>query len=193
MARELRLEGRRLIIAGHSFGALLAMHWAAARSDVSRVVCFSTPLYRDAREADERIRTMGRVERLFGTQGAVPRALCGWMCRHRAAAEWAAVALEPRFPVTITRMAVHHSWASYVGAMNSVIRHGGWDASLAELDAAGIPVLLADGDRDPVPFPGRARELATRHRNVTIATYHGAGHQLPITHPSWCARALLAT
>ena len=49
MAQELDLAGRALTLAGHSFGALLALHWAARRHDVERVVCFCTPLYRDAR------------------------------------------------------------------------------------------------------------------------------------------------
>lgn len=190
MAGELQLDGRALTVAGHSLGGLLALHWAARRPDVEAVACFSTPLYGDALEADERIRAMGRIERLFGAQGPVARTLCGWMCRHRTIAQWVAVALEPRFPVAITRMAVRHSWASYVGAMNSVIRHGGWQAPLAALEAAAVPVLLADGARDPVPVPGRAGELALRHRNVTVATHPGAGHQLPLSNPRWCADRL---
>ena len=190
MARELQFDGRALTVAGHSFGALLALHWAARRCDVRQVVCFSAPLYVGADEADERIAAMGRIERLFGPQGPVPRALCGWMCRHRAIAQWIAVAAEPRWPVAITRMAVRHSWASYTGAMNGVIRHGRWETPLAALAAAGVPVLLADGAHDPVPVPGRAAEVAARHRDVTAATHPTAGHQLPITHPSWCVNLL---
>jgi len=192
MARELGLDGRPLTLAGHSLGGLLALHWAARRDDVERVVCFSTPLYADAREADERIRAMGRIERLFATQGPVPRALCSAMSRHRATAQWVATAFEPRFPVTVTRMAVRYSWASYLGAMNGVIRCGGWEAPLAALDRAAIPVLLADGAHDPVPAPARASELAGRHGNVTVATHPAAGHQLPLTEPGWCADRLVA-
>jgi len=190
MARELQLDGRELTVAGHSFGALLALHWAARRSDVVRVVCFGAPLYADSREADERIAAMGRMEQLFAPQGSVSRAVCGWMCRNRAIAQWVAVAIEPRLPVAIARMAVLHSWASYLGAMNSVIRRAAWQTPLAALDAAGVTVLLADGARDPVPSPGRTSELATRYANVAIATHATAGHHLPITHPSWCVNLL---
>ena len=100
------------------------------------------------------------------------------------------VAVEPQWPVAITRMAVRHSWASYTGAMNGVIRHGGWQTPLAMLEAAGVPVLLADGADDPVPVPGRIDDVAGSYGNVTAATHATAGHQLPITHPSWCVNRL---
>jgi pimeloyl-ACP methyl ester carboxylesterase len=190
MARELGLDGRPLTVAGHSLGALLAVHWAARRTDVERVVCFSAPLYRDPGEADERVQAMGRVERLFATQGPVPHALCWWMSRCRPLAQWVAVALEPGLPVAVTRMAVRHTWASYTAAMNDVIGCGGWAGPLAALEQAGTPVVLADGARDPVPVPGRAAELAALHANIALATHGGAGHQLPITHASWCADLL---
>ena len=38
---------------------------------------------------------MGHIQRLFGPQGLVPRALCVWMCRPRAIVQWIAVAAEP--------------------------------------------------------------------------------------------------
>ena len=52
--------------------------------------------------------------------------------------------------------------------------------------AARVPGLLADGAHDPVPVPGRSTEVAARYRNSTAATHRTAGHQLPITHPTWC-------
>ncbi len=190
MAHELQLDGCKLTVAGHSLGAVLALHWAARRTDVQSVVCFSAPLYAGADEADERIAAIGVMERIFAPQGAVSRAVCGWMCRHRAIAQWIAVALQPQWPVAIARMAVRHSWASYLGALNGVIRHGGWETSLRALDAAHVPVLLADGAGDPVGVPARASELAARYRNVTAVTHPTARHELPITHPNWCVHRL---
>lgn len=186
MARDLELDGRALTVVGHSLGALLALHWAARRSDVAGVVCFCAPLYVDADEADERIGAMGSMERLFALEGPTSSAMCGWMCRHRGIAQWVAVALEPQLPVAIARMAVRHSWASYLGAMNGVIRHSMWETSLVALQAANVPVLLAEGHADPVPVPGRASELAGRHSNIATATHASADHLLPITHPTWC-------
>jgi len=190
MARELELDGRPMTIAGHSFGALLALHWASGRSEATRAVCFSTPLYRGAGEADARMAAMGPIERLYASQGIVPRALSGSMNRFGAIAQWVAVAFEPRWPMAVTRMVVRHSWASYTGAMNGVIRHGGWEGPLRSLENRGVPVLLADGARDPVPVPGRAVELAASHVTVTVDTHATAGHQLPMTHPGWCVERL---
>ncbi len=190
MARELGHDGRPMTIAGHSFGALLALHWGARRAEAGRVVCFSAPLYEGAEEADARMAAMGPIERLYAPQGIVPRTLSGCMNRCGAIAQWIAVAVEPRWPVAVTRMVVRHSWASYAGAMNGAIRHGGWEAPLRTLQTRGIPVLLAGGALDPVPVPGRASELAARHANVVSATHATAGHQLPITHPGWCVELL---
>lgn len=190
LARALDLDGRPITVAGHSLGALLALHWAARRTDVEAVVCLSASLYADAGEADRHIATLGLVDRTYGRQGAAARIACGWTCRCRPVAQWIAVALEPRWPVAVTRMAVRHSWSSYTGALNGVIRAGGWDAPLRELHAAGVPVLLADGARDPLAVAGRANELASRYDNIATATHPTAGHQLPITHPTWCADRL---
>jgi len=179
-----------MTVAGHSFGALLALHWAARRTDVEEVVCWSASLYADADEADRHIATLGLVDRTYGRQAGAARIACGWMCRYRPIAQWIAVALEPRWPVPVTRMAVRHCWASYIGALNGAIRAGGWAEPLRVLDAGGIPILLADGAVDPLVVTGRAAELAARYANVTSVLHATAGHQLPITHPIWCADRL---
>ena len=192
LARDLGLDGLRITVAGHSFGALLALHWAARRSDVERVVCWSASLYADGAEADRHIATLGLVDRTYGAGGGVARAACGWMCRYRPIAQWIAVAAEPRFPVLVARMAMRHCWGSYLGALNGVIRAGAWEPPLRALHAAGVPVLLADGACDPLVVAGRASELAARYDNVATALHPTAGHQLPITHPTWCADHLTA-
>jgi len=87
-------------------------------------------------------------------------------------------------------MGVRHTWLSYLAAMNGVIRHAGWEGALHDLEAAGVPVLLANGARDPVPVPGRAAELADGHPNVEAVEHPTADHELPISDPAWCARAL---
>ncbi len=190
LARELELDGRRITVGGHSLGALLALHWAAGRTDVEQVVCFSASLYADGGEADRHIAALGLVDRTYGAGGPVARVACGAMCRHRPIAEWIAVAAEPRFPVLVTRMAMRHCWGSYAGALNGVIRTGGWEAPLSALHAAGVAVLLADGVCDPLVVDGRASELAARYDNIATALHPTAGHQLPITHPAWCADRL---
>ncbi len=190
MLAALDLEAAPLTLVGHSLGALLALQWAARRSHVQEVVALSAPLYRDTVEADERIRGMGWMERLFGLEGPVAAGACAWMCAHRTTAQCVAVALEPKWPVAIARMGVRHTWPSYLGAMNSVIRNPGWEQPVRQLDAAGVPMLLAEGARDPVPVPGRSTELAARYRNVNVIAHPTADHELPMTEPAWCIKLL---
>jgi pimeloyl-ACP methyl ester carboxylesterase len=82
---------------------------------------------------------------------------------------------------------MRHCWGSYLAALYGVIRAGGWEAPLRALHADGIPVLLADGACDPLMVKERASELAACYDNVATAVHPTAGHQLPITHPTWCA------
>ncbi len=180
----------RLTVVGHSLGGLLALHWASRRSDVERVLCFCAPLYHSPVEADARIQGMGWMERVFALEGPVAKATCAWMCRHRGTAQWVSVAIEPQWPVPIARMGVRHTWPSYLAAMNGVIRHGGWESALQDLETGGVPVLLANGAQDPVPVPGRAAELAARHANIEAVQHPTADHELPISHPVWCVGAV---
>ncbi len=185
MLTELGLDDLPLTLVGHSLGGLLVLHWAARRPHVERVIALCAPLYVSAAEADERIARLGWLERLFALEGPAAAAMCAWMCRHRTAAAWLMVVLEPRWPLIIARYGVRHTWASYLGAMNGVIRRGGWESALRQLEARQVPVILAEGARDPVPVPGRADALAVEHANVRVLTHPTADHELPITDPAW--------
>lgn len=190
MATALELDGTDIVVAGHSMGALLALHWAARRSDVTRVVGFCAPLYRSAKEADDHITAMGVLERLFALNGPLAKATCALMCRYRRTAQWVSVAISPQWPVPMARAGVLHNWDSYLGGMDTIIRAGGWVDAIAELDARMVPVVLADGARDPVPVAGLAEDIAARHSMVETQRHPDAGHDLPLTHPHWCLRLL---
>ncbi|MGI8692944.1 MAG: alpha/beta fold hydrolase [Geodermatophilaceae bacterium] len=183
----LGLDLRPTIVAGHSMGGALALRWAAAHTDqVRAVVAFGAPLYRGRAEADEHVAAMGGMETLLATDGWLPRTVCAWMCRHRTAASWIAVAHRPDLPVAVARSGVKHTWATYGGSMDGLIRDTGWQAALDTLRRAGIPVSLVAGAIDPVPVAGLAAELATTHANVTAIVHPSADHGLPLTDPAWC-------
>lgn len=79
MADDLGLDDGPLVVAGHSMGGVLALHWAAHRPNTRRVVAFCPPLYSDLDEANRHIREMGRREPLFALEGRVARLACaGW-------------------------------------------------------------------------------------------------------------------
>ena len=190
MARELALDGSDLTVAGHSMGAVLALHWAAQRRDVRRVVLFCAPLYVDRDEAIRHVQAMGLLERLFAFESPLAARTCALMCKYRHLAQWMAVAISPQWPVPLARQGVLHTWPAYLGAMNGIIQGPGWLEALAALDARHVPIVLADGARDPVPVAGRARTLANRFPSVTMRLHESAGHDLPVAYPQWCADLL---
>jgi pimeloyl-ACP methyl ester carboxylesterase len=190
MAADLGLDGVPMTIVGWSLGALVALHWAARRTETTDVVGFCAPLYRTSEEADTHIRAMGIMEQLFALESPLARLTCRLMCRYRRQAQWLSVAISPQWPVPVARSGVQHTWDSYLGAMNDIIRDSPWPDALATLDARGVPVTLADGGADPVTVTGLSDHLAETHRCVTTRRHAEAAHDLPLGYPSWCLDVL---
>lgn len=189
--RAIGLDRRPTIVAGHSMGGALALRWAATHTDQARaVLAFGAPLYRDRAEAGGHVAGMGRMEALLAGDGWLPRTVCAWMCRHRTVASWIAVAYRPDLPVAVARSGVKHTWATYSGSMDGLIRDPGWGAALARLRRAGIPVSLVAGSRDAVPVAGLAAELAHTHPNISVVVHPYADHGLPLTDPEWCRQLI---
>lgn len=181
------LGDARLVVAGHSMGAMLAMHLAARRSaQVDKVVMWSAPVARDRRRARQAIRRMGLLERLFALDGRLSRAACHWMCRHRTAAALVAMVLNPSVPSALALGSVRHTWPAYRDSMDGVVLDQTWRGALQQLCDAGVPVLLAAGEDDDVADAHFHRQLARRYPNVSVRTTPGAGHLLPITDPEAC-------
>lgn len=187
---KLGLESRPAMIVGHSMGASLALRVAARHAPTRAVVAFDAPLYRTREEADERVRHMGWFEALLA-QGPVAERVCLWMCENRTVAQGVAVALSPRLPVAVARDAVQHTWRGYIAGFDALVRDPSWEESLRELESRSVVVRLVDGIGDPVPVPGRARELARAHANVAAIRLPG-GHRLPLSDPVGCAAVVLA-
>ncbi|MBW0090054.1 alpha/beta fold hydrolase [Pseudonocardia sp. KRD-184] len=193
MLEALHLHRRPLITAGHSMGSILALRWAAELGGrVRAVVGICPPLYRDAAEADEGLRRMGRMEAFLAGDGPLPRAMCAWMCAHRTTASWLAVAARPDLPVPIARAAVKHTWDTYRGSLVDIIRNPAWEPALQHLGATGVPISLLEGAHDPVPVPGRAAELLAAVPVGTHRVRPHAGHYLPMTGAAWCATQIAA-
>jgi pimeloyl-ACP methyl ester carboxylesterase len=191
MIKSLNLGERRLVIAGHSMGALLALYWGARwPKRVEKIAAFSAPLYENQEEAQQKVRQMGWKERLFALDGPYGRRMCAWMCEHRDFASYLAILAKPELPIAISRAGVLHTWRSYLGGM-SVIVQGTWRASLQILEEENVPVVLADGINDTVVDHVLAAQLQAKHRNIRRLIHPWATHYLPLEEPSWSTQALL--
>lgn len=192
VAAALELDDRPLTIAGHSMGAVLALHWAARRPTVQRVVSFCGPLYLNSEEARQRIGAMGLLESLFALESPLAAGTCALMCSYRRVAQWVSVAVSPEWPVHLARQGVLHTWPSYLGGMNGIIVNAGWTEALQRLENRRVPVVLADGATDPVPVRGRSAQLERQYLCVTSVAHPKAGHDLPVAYADWCATVLSA-
>lgn len=156
MLAALGLTQAPLVVVGHSMGGPLALRFAARHtSQVRTVITLCAALYRDDAEADARIALMGPFEAALTGDGPLPNRLCAWVCRHRSIAGWVAVVIRPDLPVAVARSGVKHTWDSYRGALDGLLRAPDWEPALDRIAAADIPVVLVEGGADPVPVPGR--------------------------------------
>ncbi len=190
MLAALGLDDAPLTVVGHSMGAVLALHWASSRPTTRRVVSFCGPLYTSHEEAARHIRRMGLLERFYALETPLAERTCALMCEYRVLAQWVAVAVSPEWPVRLARQGVLHTWTSYLGGMNGVIQRAGWLQALEALEAAQVPVVLADGAHDAVPVTERNLRLAERFRCVEAIQHPEAGHDLPVAYPDWCIRII---
>ena len=185
------LDRRRTVVAGHSLGGLLALHWAAQHVEhVDTVAAFAAPLYCSREEARRHVNAMGPLYRVLSGDGPLPAAMCAWMCAHRHLSALVAVAARPDLPVPVAKAAVQHTWESYTGVMDGVIAASDWMRSLETLAGSGVPVTLADGAHDPVLVRGRATALAEQMPTVRHVQHPRADHGLPLTDPRWCVGLL---
>ena len=174
-----------LVVVGHSLGAVLALHWAARRAGIDRVVAFSAPLYDSEDEARRHIARMGPLERFFALESPLARWTCSTMCTFRGVAQWVAVAISPEWPIRIARHGVLHTWPAYLGVMNGIILNPEWRDALDMLSRRGVPVVLANGARDPVPVKRRAARLAHESQSIVYVEHATATHDLPVSFPDW--------
>lgn len=135
----LDLDRQPTFVVGHSMGGALAIRWAATNPDRTQaVVTFGAPLYRTRAEANQRMGSMSPMTALLVSAGRLPRAACAWMCRHRSVASWLAVVIRPDLRIIVARSGVNHTWASYSGSLDGLVRAGDWAASLHALNERGF-------------------------------------------------------
>jgi pimeloyl-ACP methyl ester carboxylesterase len=193
MATALGLDDRRLVVAGHSMGGLLAWQWAAGRVEqVDGVVTWCTPLLRDPDEARRALHAKAPGLGWIGVPGRLSRTLCTQLCTRRPGlAQWLYVLLYPKLPVVLARQLTQHTWSSYAPTMNEVVlAEPAWRAALRSLEQAGVPVLHAVGARDALAPPASLARLGEDAGALSVVAHPTGDHLLPLTESAWCADLL---
>ena len=190
MVLALDLANAKFVVAGHSLGALIALHWTARRAgQVDAVVTFGAPFFRNETEARRQLKAMGPIESLFAQDSPLAEKSCALMCAHRDLAQFLAVALSPDLPVPVSSKAVSHTWPAYRGALG--VFFADWKTAIDQLEQRGVRMTLISGDKDRSQVKGLAAQLAATFSCVSEIRVKDAGHILPITHGKFCAEELL--
>ncbi|CAN5309522.1 hypothetical protein BH20VER2_BH20VER2_07230 [soil metagenome] len=185
MMDALGLANARIVVGGHSFGGLLALHWAARNAArVDAVVTWGAPLFRDQKEGRERLGEMGMLEKLFAQDSPLARKSCEWMCAHREASRLLAIVLSPDLPVAVSKRVVLHTWPAYRGAID--VFFADWRDALGRLAKEKVPVTLVAGANDDSQVPGLNERLAREYSNITARIVPDAAHIIALTHGREC-------
>lgn len=193
MLDALGLGSRRLVVAGHSMGGLLAWQWAARRADqVDAVVTWCTPLFADRADAARRLNRKAPGLAWLGLPGPISRTICQQLCTRRPRlTQWLYALLYPRVPVVLSRQLTDHTWSSYAPAMSEIVldQHSTRTA-LRRLEDAGVPVVHAVGARDVLAPPDAVQVLGQDVTALTVRTHPAGNHLLPLADPQWCVQVL---
>jgi pimeloyl-ACP methyl ester carboxylesterase len=183
----------KVLIVGHSLGALLAIWLASNYPDMVRgVVAFAPPIFRDARHARQKIAQLNGLERLFAleSKGAswVAKKACENLCgaRPKLAARLFSM-IRPELPHALAEDATRHSWTSYSKTVERVILAAegvSWVAS------AQSNILFVAGTQDRILDIDLLRELSDHHAHVHLRPWVGEAHDLPLTQPERCLSAI---
>ncbi len=186
---EAGVDDAPAVVAGHSFGALVAL--ALARHHprlVGALLLVSPPVYRSAAEARTATRrALTWTERTFCTDTPSSRRLCRAMCMRRPwLARRVATTYRPELPTAVALDGVRHTWESYSQSYAELVEARARPEWLVE---AGVPVRLLTGSTDPLPDLGLLEELAG-HPRVALEVVAGGDHLVPLSHPGRCLAAI---
>ncbi len=185
--REIGVVGPT-VVGAHSLGCLVALRLAARHPElVAAIVGFSPPLYASRDDAIAKLGRASALLRLFVVHPGVAEAVCDWMCDHPPSAARLGRWLRPDLPLPLAEDRLRHTYRSYSQTLAKVIVAAG---AGAWLDEVSVPVHLVAGDADTILDRAFLGELEQRHPNISVSTWTGARHEIPLTHPGACVAEL---
>jgi pimeloyl-ACP methyl ester carboxylesterase len=178
--RSIEMRGSRMILVGHSMGAILAAEYARRHpDDVAGLVLLNAPIFDSEKDARKRIREMSSMAAAFSLNRWLARASCDLVCATRPVLWHIAPLLEKNVPPEVARDAVLHRWKSFDGSLQRVVLPSRLDKVMEGLD--GIPIIFIHGETDPVTTLDRVRRLSDAI-GAEVFTVPG-GHNVLLDHP----------
>lgn len=182
---ELRrvLAGRgRVTLVGHSFGALLAVAYAARYPEgIDGLVLVGLPYFGSEERALAHFRR-GRVpDRWVMTNVALAGVAC---VISRRVVGRALPRLLPDLPREVAEDLVQHTWRSSTSTLWEVVYRYDAAPDAARLPAT-LPVLVLHGDRDPTAPLDGVRRLVRGRTGWKLAVRPGGDHHLLLRDSAW--------
>ena len=160
-------------IVGHSFGALLAMQYAAAYpEEVDQLYLLGTPLFADDAEARLRLDAMGGFGRMYARHPRWTRIVCGLHDLTRDVLRPVA-RFNRRVPRAMAEDALLHTWRSLDGTVRGVILPTRAEAVLPHVRAR---ITFVHGRADRVSPLDRVYDVAERFDASVIETDNDHRH-----------------
>jgi pimeloyl-ACP methyl ester carboxylesterase len=192
-AAALGLQDKRLVVAGHSMGGVLAWAWAAQRAhQVDAVLTWCAPLFDGPQDARRALKAKAPGLGWIGVPGRLSKFLFTQLCdRYPAAAQRLYVLLCPRIPLWLARRLTDYSVAAYEAAMNDIVLdRQAWSRSVHALVEHGVPVTYAAGARDVLASAHAVGRLGPDASAITVVIHPRGRHLLPLSDPQWCTALL---
>ncbi len=149
---------QRVTLVGHSFGTILAAHYAARfPAEIEHLYLLGTPVFKDKKEALARIREMSSTAGLFSLNTVLARESCKL---HEAFGPLLAAnvpRLMHRLPARIVQGAMLHTWQAFDRTLRNVILERPIRIPLAQV---GPKVTFLHGREDAITPLDRIRALA---------------------------------
>lgn len=171
------LEGRKTVLVGHSFGAVVALALAARRPELfAGVVVLGLPVYATREQGQAAARRLGGMEAGILDDSLFWELTCNFHTVYRRLPLAAAFGV----PDDVYEDGTHHVWESLGGTLRHVLEVD--VAQLARTVAATTPLLLIHGDTDPISPTENAVALA-RDIGARVVLLPG-GHHVFLTNPA---------
>ena len=180
------LDIRSATIVGHSAGALVGMHYAATKP-AFRVVAFGAPVFLSVVSARRHLRSLGPLARFMADESPWAGRLCAFMCDHRELTRRLAPIFAPRLPAAVASDGVDHTWDSYKGTFDLIVKQEETPKLLATL---GERLTLIYGRDDRVCPASQVEPMVQRVGDVRLIARRNGDHHVPLQFPEQCSELI---